>query len=51
MEGTLVKACLGAGDNFPKFFTSFEGLDAGLEKLELNLKSETGNWAKPKQSR
>jgi|SRR5215471_4085278 len=51
LEGRLVKLCLGAGDNFPKFYTSFEGLESLAERLEANLQSETGNWAKAKQSR
>jgi hypothetical protein len=51
LEGSLVKVCLGAGDNFPKFYTSFQGLDDLAAKLEANLQSETGNWAKAKHSR
>jgi len=44
LEGSYVKFCLGAGDNFPKFFSSFQGLEAGLEKVEECLRLGKGDW-------
>lgn len=48
MEGTLVKVCLGAGDEHPKWFWSFESLDSGLERLEQALQEGKGDWVEPK---
>src|SRR6516162_9448259 len=47
-EGSFIKFVLGAGENFPKFFSSFQGLDAGFESIEKILQSGGGNWVLPK---
>lgn len=47
MEGPLVKFCLGAGQDRPKFFSSFAGLDEGFEKVETCLVEGRGDWKAP----
>lgn len=47
LEGTLVKFCLSAGDSHPKFFSSFQGLDSGLEEVEKCLGEKRGDWKQP----
>jgi hypothetical protein len=50
-EGLMVKCCLGAGENWDKWFWSFQGLDAGLEKVEEALRSGKGDWVDPRGKR
>jgi len=47
-EGRLVKVCLGAGDEHDKWFWSFHGLEAGLEKVEDALAKGQGDWVDPR---
>jgi len=51
MEGTLVKVCLGAGEGQPKWFWSFQGLEAGFESIEKALKDGKGDWVEAKVSK
>lgn len=51
MEGTLVKVCLGAGDGFPKWFWSCQGLDAFIEQVERALLEGKGDWVEPKPNK
>lgn len=47
-EGSVLKFCLGSGDEFPKFFSTIDSLDSGLEQVELCLKTRKGSWVEPK---
>jgi hypothetical protein len=47
LEGSYVKFVLSAGPNHPKFFGSFQGLDAGLEEVEKCLAEGRGDWKIP----
>ncbi len=48
LDGRLTKFCLSAGEHWPKFFSSFEGLDAAVESVEECLRLRRGDWRQPR---